>query len=187
MKLLILDHNDSFTYNLRQLFQEAGCREIVVCRSAEFRPEDISAFDRIVFSPGPGLPDEFPAMKEILLQASDRCPVLGICLGHQAIASFFGARLQNLNQVVHGQKKRMQIRKDDRLFNGIPDPFTGGLYHSWMVSKENFPEVLELLAESEDGHIMALRHAVRPIHGVQFHPESFMTESGLQMIRNWLY
>lgn len=187
MKLLILDHNDSFTFNLRQLISEAGCRDISVCAARDFIPSQAAGFDRIVFSPGPGIPEEFPAMKAVLQQFGMKLPILGVCLGHQAIASFFGAGLRNMPEVIHGKQKEIHPIVQDKLFEGISFPFKAGLYHSWIVEENAFPEVLEITAKAEDGGIMALRHRHFRIHGIQFHPESFMTPDGLQMMRNWLY
>jgi len=186
MKLLILDNTDSFTYNLRQLFEEAGCDNINVCNSNEFQVADTEQFDKIVFSPGPGLPEEFPCMYEILSEFGSHKSILGICLGHQAIARFFGGKLKNMDQVVHGKKALMKPISDSPLFHSIPDPFEAGLYHSWIVEETNFPDVLEITVKSADGGIMALKHRQFDIQGVQFHPESFMTTDGLQIVRNWL-
>jgi len=186
MKLLILDNKDSFTFNLRQLFEEAGCTEIQVCSTFDYQVADAEWFDKIVFSPGPGLPEEFPVMKHMLKQYGETKSILGICLGHQAIAGFFGASLLNLNQVVHGKQLQVTVLSEDPLFQGIRSPFEAGLYHSWSVEERDFPEQLEITAKSSNGGVMALRHKKFDIRGVQFHPESFMTPDGLKMIKNWL-
>lgn len=186
MKLLLLDNNDSFTYNLLQLLDKAGCKDISIRMSKDFNPEDAEQFDKIVFSPGPGLPGEFPVMHELLRLYGDKKSFLGICLGHQAIASFYGAGLLNMPEVSHGRQSEVEIHTDCRLFKGINSPVLAGLYHSWIVDPIDFPVELEIIAKSKEGRIMGLKHRNADIYGLQFHPESIMTPEGLMIIRNWL-
>ncbi|MCL3781372.1 aminodeoxychorismate/anthranilate synthase component II [Prolixibacteraceae bacterium JC049] len=186
MKLLIVDNHDSFTYNLVQLIEEAGCTNYQIVANEAVNIAAAAEFTHILFSPGPGLPDEFPAMKQLLEQYAPSKSFLGICLGHQAIAEFYGGQLYNLPEVVHGQVKHITQKKNDMLFSTIDNQFDVGLYHSWIVSNNHFPEELEITALSEENRIMALRHRSLNIRGVQFHPESIMTPNGLEMIKNWL-
>lgn len=186
MKLLIVDNHDSFTYNLVQLIEEAGCTNYQIVSSHAVNIQLASSFTHILFSPGPGVPDEFPMMKRLLEAFQTSKSFFGICLGHQAIAEFFGAQLFNLPLVVHGQTKQITQTKSDILFQNIEKQFDVGLYHSWIVSNNNFPTELEITALSAENRIMALRHCNHNIRGVQFHPESIMTSEGKKMIKNWL-
>ncbi len=187
MKVLIVDNHDSFTFNLAQLIEQSGFCEISVIKN-DRNDYDASAFDKIIFSPGPGVPsEEAGLMKDLLEKYSGSKSILGICLGHQAIAEYFGAKLINMNQVFHGIKKKINITdKNENLFAGLSEKISGGLYHSWGVSTENFPECLKITAVSEDGIIMAFAHKNKDVKGLQFHPESIMTEYGHTIIRNWL-
>ncbi|MBE0676974.1 MAG: aminodeoxychorismate/anthranilate synthase component II [Bacteroidales bacterium] len=185
MKLLIADNNDSFTWNLVQLAREAGASDIEVADSRNFSVSEASSFDRIIFSPGPGLPGEFPAMSEILHRFPEK-RILGVCLGLQAIGIHFGARLINMSEVMHGRQVKVNITEPEYMFTGLPGRFDAGLYHSWVLSTEDFPAGLLITATTDDGRIMAIRHRRLDIHGVQFHPESVMTPSGNQIIANWL-
>ena len=192
--MLLLDNHDSFTWNLAELLLSIGSGDVEIISSTEFRPEMMDQFDRIIFSPGPGLPVGQPAMFAILRETelrherNESCPrIFGVCLGMQAIAVHFGATLINLPSVVHGQPRSLKVfRPDHPLFHGIPDGTPVGLYHSWAVDRKTLPASLETLAISEDGTIMALAHKKLPICGVQFHPESIMTPHGSLMIQNWL-
>lgn len=187
MKLLILDNYDSFTFNLVELIRKIGVSNYEVEKSGELRIEKVAGFDKILFTPGPGLPKDFPSMFEILQKYSSTKSILGVCLGHQAIGEYFGAELINLNNVVHGISKPARvIDTNGRLFKGFPEVINVGLYHSWFLSKENFPQQLKITAETDDNVIMALSHRTLDLHGVQFHPESIMTPLGEAIIRNWL-
>lgn len=185
MKLLILDNYDSFTYNIVHQLRQLGV-EPYVRRNDEITADEADHFDRIIISPGPGIPSEAGILPELLNRYADKKPILGICLGHQAIGERFGATLENLSEVYHGIKSTINIIANDPLFNGLPDKIDVGRYHSWAISRESFPDELEITAESADGCIMAIRHRRFSIRGVQFHPESIMTDSGATIINNWL-
>jgi anthranilate synthase component II len=186
MKLLIVDNNDSFTYNLVQLVAETGLAEIIVINHAELVLKDVAAYDKVLFSPGPSLPDDFPIMKKILASYAESKSILGICMGMQAMAEFYGGGLYNLNEPVHGQKQQLQILKEDTLFTKVPQNTEIGLSHSWAVLPESLPNELEIIARNQKGVIMALRHKTCDVKGLQFHPESIITEFGSKIIGNWL-
>jgi len=191
MKIVIIDNYDSFTYNLAHLIKELGA-EVVVYRNDQ--PEvqalidnaDNIEFDKIVLSPGPGIPSEAGLLLDVIRTFAGKKPMLGVCLGHQAIAEVFGAKLINLSDVFHGVATVGTQLGNDIVFSGLPMSIVMGRYHSWVVSRDNFPECLEITAESEGGQIMALRHKEYDIHGIQFHPESVLTPDGKKMINNWL-
>jgi anthranilate synthase component 2 len=193
-RLLLLDNHDSFTWNLVELLHRCSKVNVNIFTPEQLKINELRHYDRIMFSPGPGLPQEQPAMFRILSKVenifhSDRrvIPVFGVCLGLQAIAIHFGGSLLNLGKVVHGQPRKLRIlRPDQPLFKGIPDNSEAGLYHSWAIDPATLPACLEILATSYDGTIMSLSHKTLPICGVQFHPESIMTPTGQQMIENWL-
>lgn len=187
MKLLVVDNYDSFTFNLVELIRKIGVNDYEVEKSGDLKIEKAAVYDKILFTPGPGLPRDFPAMFEIIKKYACTKSILGICLGHQAIGEYYGAGLVNLNNVAHGiSKSAMIIDRNDRLFKGLPETIDVGLYHSWFVSKENFPRELKITAETEDNIIMALSHRTLDLCSVQFHPESIMTPLGEAIIRNWL-
>jgi anthranilate synthase component 2 len=185
MKLLIVDNHDSFTWNLVQLAREAGAGDISVIQAEGVMAAGPGGFDRIIFSPGPGLPEEFPAMFDILRRNHDT-RILGVCLGLQAIGLHFGATLVNMEDVKHGRQISVNITDADYIFEGLGDSFEAGLYHSWVLSEANFPAELVITAMSDDNRIMAIRHRELDIHGVQFHPESVMTPAGGRIMANWL-
>ena len=185
MKIVIIDNYDSFTYNLSHLVKELGA-EVTVLRNDQFELPQIEPFDKIILSPGPGIPSEAGLLLDVIRTYAGRKPMLGVCLGHQAIGEAFGARLENLSDVFHGVATPCRITADDPLFAGLPAAITVGRYHSWVVSKEGFPDCLEITAESDQGQIMALRHRDYDIRGIQFHPESVLTPDGRTMIGNWL-
>lgn len=185
-KLLILDNYDSYTYNLVQLVEQHGAWQFEVKKNDEIELEEVAQFDKVLLSPGPGLPSEAGIMIKLIEQYKHSKSILGVCLGHHAIAEVFGGRLYNLDQPIHGIQREIEILKDDFLFKEIPQKTRVGLYHSWAVSLDNLPEELEALAISEKGVVMALRHIKYNIKGVQFHPESIMTPEGKRMIWNWL-
>jgi anthranilate synthase component II len=187
MRLLIVDNHDSFTYNLVQIVERAGCRDFTII--ANDRADcDANAFDKVIFSPGPGVPvEEAGIMKHILARYAANKGILGVCLGHQAIAEFFGARLANLSRAYHGVKARIAlVDSSDYLFAGLPGEIDGGLYHSWAVSDVGLPACLRVTAISAEGTIMGLSHRAYNIKGLQFHPESIMTEYGTAILGNWL-
>lgn len=186
MRLLILDNYDSFTYNIVHAVRELGI-DPVVRRNDCIGIDEIDAFDKIIISPGPGIPSESGILPEMLEKYAGSKPILGVCLGHQAIGERFGARLRNLDNVYHGIQSTITItRPDDYIFNGLPERIEVGRYHSWVVDSEGLPECLEVTAVSPDGEIMALRHRELDIRGVQFHPESILTPDGMTIIKNWI-
>lgn len=185
MKIAIIDNYDSFTYNLSHLVKELGA-EVTVYRNDKFEMQWLEAFDKIILSPGPGIPSEAGLMPQVIKKYAGRKPILGVCLGHQAIGESFGGKLTNLEDVFHGVATEGTQTADDYIFEGLPKRITMGRYHSWVVSKEDFPACLEVTAESDEGQIMALRHRTMDIRGIQFHPESVLTTEGRQMIENWL-
>ena len=185
MKTVIIDNYDSFTYNLSHLVKELGA-EVSVVRNDRFNLDDIDAFDKIILSPGPGIPSEAGLLLDVIRRYAGKKPILGVCLGHQAIGEAFGAKLENLSEVFHGVATPCHIIAEDPLFKGIAPDFEVGRYHSWVVSKENFPDCLEITAVSDEGQVMALRHRTMEIHGIQFHPESVLTPEGRIIIQNFL-
>lgn len=188
MKILVLDNYDSFTYNLVHLLYELGLEDAVeVFRNDEISLEAVDAYDKILLSPGPGLPSEAGIMPALIRRYAPTKSILGVCLGHQAIGEAFGARLLNLPEVLHGVASPIRPLVPDRLFEGVPATFQAAHYHSWVIDREGFPgEALEIIAEDGQGNIMAVRHRAYDVRGVQFHPESVLTEHGKQMLQNWL-
>ncbi len=187
VKVFLLDNYDSFTYNLAALLKSDTQVELTISTPVKTEIKDLSAFDRIVFSPGPGLPSEFPIMHDIMDAYKDSKSILGVCLGHQMIGTYFGAKLANMGYVNHGWIKKLHILNSDcPIYRHIPEPIMVGVYHSWHLSKSEFPDSLEITAESHDGIIMSIQHRHYDIQAVQFHPESFMTQYGKRMIDNWL-
>ena len=186
MKVLIIDNHDSFTYNLVQLVEQSGLCETVIVKN-NITAYDCSGFDKILFSPGPGIPSEEKGlMKSLIAKYSGTKSILGICLGHQAIAEFFGAKLSLINPF-HGICEKINITdSQEYLFSGLPKTIKAGLYHSWSVDSENFPECFDITAISENGIVMAISHKTLDVKGLQFHPESIMTEYGKDIIINWL-
>ena len=187
MKILLLDNYDSFTWNLYHYLEQLADGKIVVRQNDEITVEEAGAFDKIVLSPGPGLPDEAGATKEIIRVYASSKPILGVCLGHQAIAEVFGARLKNLSAVKHGISSKLIIKeKNEKLFSGINEEISIGHYHSWVVDENDLPPDLKVTAEDEEGNIMSLRHNQYNVCGVQFHPESVLTTNGLTILKNWV-
>jgi len=185
MKVLVIDNYDSFTYNLVHIIRKLGI-EPVIARNDKISIEEVAEFDKIFLSPGPGLPDEAGSMKEIIGIYAPTKAIFGICLGQQAIAEVFGGVLTNLDKVYHGVSTDIFIRVNDGIFKNIPAIIKAGRYHSWVVDPETLPEVLEVTAEDEHGQIMAIKHKQYNVVGVQFHPESIMTEMGERIIENFL-
>lgn len=189
MKILVLDNYDSFTYNLVQYIRELGPQhQVTVCRNDAVEVEAVAEYDAVVLSPGPGLPAQAGIMPELIRRYAPHKPILGVCLGQQAIGEAFGGQLENLSAVFHGVETPIRVTdSDEPLFRDLPPVFQAGRYHSWAVRREGFPEDLQITAEDETGAIMALRHKRFNVRGVQFHPESIMTEHGRQMLANFFH
>jgi len=187
MKILVLDNYDSFTYNLVHYVLEIADATVSVFRNDQISLEAVADYDVIILSPGPGLPADAGIMPALLKKYAGEKPILGVCLGHQAIGEAFGADLHNLTKVYHGLETPVDIAAaDSTIFKNIPTPFMAGRYHSWVVKPAELPAALEVTATAEDGSIMAIRHREYPIYGVQFHPESVMTPYGKKMLANFL-
>ena len=184
-KTVIIDNYDSFTYNLRHVLRELGA-EVDVVRNDRFRMEDLEKYDKIILSPGPGIPSEAGLVPQVIRTYAGKKPIFGVCLGEQALGEAFGARLVNLDKVFHGVATPVRIVRDDYIFEGMPREFEAGRYHSWVVDTSDFPDCLEILAESPEGQVMALRHKTMDIRGVQFHPESVLTPEGVRIMKNWI-
>ena len=185
MKTVIIDNYDSFTYNLSHLVKALGA-EVTVYRNDRFELPWLEAFDKIILSPGPGIPREAGLLLDVIRTYAGRKPILGVCLGHQAIGEVFGATLTNLQNVYHGVQTPVTLTADDPLFEGLPRTFPVGRYHSWVVQREGLPSCLEVTSESQEGFIMSLRHRDYDIRGIQYHPESVLTPDGKAIIKNWL-
>lgn len=186
MKLLVIDNYDSFTYNIVHILRSIGVEPDVV-RNDRISVDRVGDYDKIIISPGPGIPSEAGIVPEVLRRYSSSRSILGVCLGHQAIGECFGARLKCLDEVYHGVHTPVDIIVDDHpLFKGLPAIIEVGRYHSWVVDPVSLPDCLEVTAVAPDGNIMALRHREYDVHGVQFHPESIMTPCGVEIIRNFL-
>ena len=185
MKIVIIDNYDSFTYNLSHLLKELGA-EVDVVRNDKFELKDLEQYDKIVLSPGPGIPSEAGLLLDVIRTYAGRKPILGVCLGHQAIGEVFGASLENLKEVYHGVQTEGTQLGNDYIFEGLPERVMMGRYHSWVVAKDSVPECLEVTAMSDDGEIMAMRHRQYDIHGIQFHPESVLTPEGKTIVGHFL-
>jgi anthranilate synthase component 2 len=185
MKILLLDNYDSFTYNLLHILKEAGTN-VEVRRNDRIALEDIERFDKILLSPGPGIPGEAGILLPLIKRYAPSKSILGVCLGEQAIAEAFGGKLINLADVYHGVCSDIRIKIKDPLFEGLTPGFRAGRYHSWIVSKEDLPGCLEVTAEDMKGQVMAIRHKTYDVRGVQFHPESILTPKGKEIIQNWI-
>ena len=187
MKILVLDNYDSFTYNLVQYVERVGGFTVDVRRNDQITLEEVDAYEKIIISPGPGIPVEAGITLDLIRSYGPVKSILGVCLGHQAIGEAYGGSITNLTKVYHGVTGRMkQLVKDDYLFEGIPDEFDAGRYHSWVVNHDTLPGDLEITVENDEGYIMAVRHREHDVRGVQFHPESVLTEYGGKMILNWI-
>jgi len=185
MKTVIIDNYDSFTYNLAHLVKELGA-EVDVLRNDKFELEELEKYDKIILSPGPGIPEEAGLLLEVIRTYAGRKPILGVCLGEQAIGQAFGGKLTNLSEVFHGIQTNVKIKNKDYIFSGLPTEIPVGRYHSWVVDTDGFPEELVITAISSEGQIMALKHREYDVHGIQFHPESVLTPDGKQIVGNWL-
>lgn len=192
-RLLVLDNYDSFTYNLVHLAKEILGETVDVYRNDAITLEDVSAYDRILLSPGPGIPEEAGILLPLIRTFASTKSLFGVCLGHQAIGEAFGGRLTNLDKVYHGVATEIELCPDlgfsinhNDWFMGFQHKLEVGRYHSWIVSRQNFPSELESTAFDEQGMVMALRHRSYDVQGVQFHPESVLTPNGKKMLENWL-
>ncbi|HET9744980.1 MAG TPA: aminodeoxychorismate/anthranilate synthase component II [Chitinophagaceae bacterium] len=204
MKILVFDNYDSFTYNLVHLVEMITHERVDVHRNDQIPMEKVKEYDKIILSPGPGIPEEAGLLLPLIKEYASSKSILGVCLGHQAIGQAFGGKLINLSSVFHGVATPVKVVKRETsnvrgevvsrltshvsrtLFEGLPDELEVGRYHSWVVSKENFPRELEITAEDESGMIMGLQHKTYDVQGVQFHPESVLTPRGEDIMRNWL-
>jgi anthranilate synthase component 2 len=195
MKILVFDNYDSFTYNLVHLVEKITHEKVDVYRNDKIPMEKVKDYDKIILSPGPGIPEEAGLLLPLIKEYASSKSILGVCLGHQAIGQAFGGGLINLSSVFHGVATPVKVKSDPAsggtkvksfLFEGLPGELEVGRYHSWVVSKENFPEELEITAEDETGMIMGLQHKTYDVQGVQFHPESVLTPMGEDIMRNWL-
>ena len=184
MKVFVVDNYDSFTYNLVQLVLNSGT-EVHVARNDKFQMSDIESYDKILLSPGPGVPDTAGMLKDVIKTYGTTKSILGICLGHQAIAEVYGGKIINLPKVYHGISAETTLVDKDYLFEGVSDKFMSGRYHSWSVDKA-LPADLKLLASDSEDQVMAMTHKTLDIKGIQFHPESILTDCGEQIIKNWL-
>lgn len=191
MKILVFDNYDSFTYNLVHLVEKITHQKVDVYRNDEIPMEKVSEYDKIILSPGPGIPEEAGLLLPLIKEYAATKSILGVCLGHQAIGEAFGGKLTNLSTVYHGVATEIEVGSQksevkSSLFATLPDKIIVGRYHSWIVSEENFPSELTVTARDENGYIMALQHKTYDVQGVQFHPESVLTPEGETILRNWL-
>ena len=187
MKILVFDNYDSFTYNLVHLVEKITGEKVYVYRNDQIALADVAAYDKIILSPGPGIPEEAGLLLPLIKEYAATKSILGVCLGHQAIAEAFGGTLTNLSTVFHGVATPIKILDTrSQVLDALPDEIEVGRYHSWIVSDENFPDQLEVTARDENGYIMGLQHKSFDVQGVQFHPESVLTPDGEKIMRNWL-
>jgi len=191
MKILVLDNYDSFTYNLVHLVEKILHQKIDVYRNDKISLEKVKEYDKIILSPGPGLPEQSGLLLPVIKEYASTKSILGVCLGHQAIGEAFGGKLSNLSKVYHGVATDIQVESREsgvksNLFQYLPEKFSVGRYHSWIVSEEDFPDELEITARDDNNYIMALQHKKYDVQGVQFHPESVLTPDGEKIMRNWL-
>lgn len=192
MNILVFDNYDSFTYNLVHLVEKIIHAKVTVKRNDQIALEDVSAFDKIILSPGPGVPTEAGLLLPLIKAYAASKSILGVCLGHQAIGEAFGGKLVNLSTVYHGIATPIQLtnqrqnKYNNDLFDGFENEFIVGRYHSWVISEDEFPEELEITARDKHNYIMALQHKTFDVQGVQFHPESVLTQDGEKMLQNWL-
>lgn len=195
--VVIIDNYDSFTYNLAHLVKEIGV-EVEVLRNDQFKLEELEPYEKIILSPGPGIPEEAGLLLDVIRTYAGQKPILGVCLGEQAIGQVFGGKLINLSNVFHGIQTNVKIHKEgedtkkgilekDYIFRGLPEEISVGRYHSWVVDTEQFPEDLAVTAVSPEGQIMALKHRIYDVRGIQFHPESILTPDGKTILKNWLF
>jgi anthranilate synthase component 2 len=187
MKILVFDNYDSFTYNLVHLVEKITNEKVDVFRNDQIALDDVNAYDKIILSPGPGIPEEAGLLLPLIKKYAATKSILGVCLGHQAIGQSFGGTLKNLDKVYHGIATKINILNEQApILKGLGKEVEVGRYHSWIVDKENFPADLEITAVDDNGYVMALQHTTYDVQGVQFHPESVLTPLGEKMMRNWL-
>ncbi len=187
MKILILDNYDSFTYNIVQYVEDITGTKVDVFRNDEIALSEIKKYDKIILSPGPGVPDDAGLLKDVIKEYAPSKSILGICLGLQAMAEVYGGGIFNLNKVYHGIASEMYIKlPDNKLFLDIPQKFEAGRYHSWIVDKSNLPDCFRISSVDEEGQIMSMFHKDYDLRGVQFHPESILTPYGKKMLKNWI-
>lgn len=186
MKIVVIDNYDSFTYNLVHYLEDLGAT-VTVFRNDEFELQELEVFDKIVLSPGPGIPDEAGLLKEVIKTYAKTKSILGICLGTQAIGEVFGGTLTNLEKVYHGVASKITIIENDTIFNNLPNEIEVGRYHSWVISNDNFPQNLIITSLDENNQIMSIKHSVYDVRGVQFHPESILTPEGKKILENWIF
>ena len=184
-KIIIIDNYDSFTYNLVHYLEDLNA-EVTVFRNDEFELNELEKFDKILLSPGPGIPEEAGLLLDVIKKYASTKSILGVCLGQQAIGEVFGGSLINLEKVYHGVASKVKITKEDSLFNNLPTEFEVGRYHSWVINPDDFPEDLEITSVDENGEIMSIRHKTLDVKGVQYHPESILTPNGKKILENWL-
>lgn len=185
-KVLVIDNYDSFTYNLVHYIEAITQSSCEVKRNNEVEIQEMESFSHLVFSPGPGLPEEAGKMIDLIKAYAESKKILGVCLGHQALGVAFGGKLKNLSQVFHGIETTIKKAKEDELFKGIPNQFEVGRYHSWVIEKTSLPDCFDVTSSDEDGEIMSISHKKLPIKGVQFHPESIMTSNGMTIMKNFI-
>jgi len=186
LKIVVIDNYDSFTYNLVHYLEDLGAT-VTVFRNDEFELQELEVFDKIVLSPGPGIPDEAGLLKEVIKTYAKTKSILGICLGMQAIGEVFGGTLTNLEKVYHGVASKITIIENDTIFNNLPNEIEVGRYHSWVISNDNFPQNLIITSLDENNQIMSIKHSVYDVRGVQFHPESILTPEGKKILENWIF
>lgn len=187
LKVLVFDNYDSFTYNLVQIIERILNQKVDVIRNNQITLEEIEKYDKIILSPGPGIPEEAGILLDVIRAYAPTKSILGVCLGQQAIAEAFGGNLINLSEIFHGVATSAELVKENtKIFRNLTSGIEVGRYHSWAVNPEGFPEELEITAVDKDGMIMALQHKTYDVHGVQFHPESILTPDGEVIIKNFL-
>ena len=186
MKILVLDNYDSFVYNLVHYINQLGFADVDVFRNDKISLEDVAKYDKILLSPGPGIPEEAGIMLDLIKQYASTKSILGVCLGHQAIAESFSSELENMSEVLHGVGSTMKVVADDVIYTSLPTSFEVGRYHSWQVKKDSLSNVFKVTAVDGNDNVMSIRHKEYDVVGVQYHPESILTENGLEIMKNWL-
>lgn len=186
MKILVIDNYDSFTYNLVQMLEQITLEKVDVLRNDQFLLEDIQKYDKIILSPGPGIPKDAGNLLQVIKSYAPTKSILGVCLGQQAIAEAFGGSLHNLSEIFHGISTEAVQIKEHRLLDGLPKSITVGRYHSWAVNSKDLPEELEITSVDKNGIPMSLKHKTYDLHGVQYHPESILTLEGRKILENFL-
>ncbi|MDR2121815.1 MAG: aminodeoxychorismate/anthranilate synthase component II [Flavobacteriaceae bacterium] len=186
VSVVLIDNHDSFTWNLYQLFDESIYCKVEVISNDRINYENLKKYDKIVFSPGPDIPKSYPQMNKIINEYAYTKSILGICLGHQALIEHWGGNLLNLSPVSHGKKEKILINNSDPLFKNLPESIEAGLYHSWAADERSLPGCFSIIAKSQQNIIMGISHKQLDIKGIQFHPESYMTFHGKDIIENWI-